>query len=523
MKNEYDHAAAPSSTGPAVRRRRRGMLALVASAGLVAALAVVVALAVAGGHAASAVASSSPGPTSLVGTVDAFKTAAASGGFTVQEGKLEVFDVAAMYDAGLIPSCWGYNSSAPYLSYKLPNAPGQTAPNNISDAKLEPQNKDLWCDFRLRPDEAIVFIGKTPPECKYFSYRSYIGLRWIEKAKTKNKLRRIFASLGDTTSSVAINTTGTPKGSEGGSPFDQTTVIVTSADKGTAARVKAALVEAGYSDLIVNDDIIPPTLVRMGLLKQSDTFAFLNRVAYIKDQDASDAFFGGNQGTVLRLTPTQQTAPGDLQPQPVPPLKIRGTGNTDEFTLKATLEELRAAIVAKYSKYTPDELDTSIWVGSGYDAIQQNGDALAENRDTTYLRSDDFRLPDDPGQFAIVYGVNHAAFGKVLYSSFGAYSEKTNAGVGAVAGTVLEGTAEAYLPGNPLAKYLYVWRVARSDAGDPNTLVINPGSTAETIGYKDRIFLGFRAYVEPSTKVGPVYEELVYDRVIKFAPRKSGK
>jgi hypothetical protein len=32
-------------------------------------------------------------------------------------------------------------------------------------------------------------------------------------------------------------------------------------------------------------------------------------------------------------------------------------------------------------------------------------------------------------------------------------------------------------------------------------------------------FLAFRAYVEPSTKVGPEFEEVLYDQAIKFNPR----
>jgi hypothetical protein len=32
--------------------------------------------------------------------------------------------------------------------------------------------------------------------------------------------------------------------------------------------------------------------------------------------------------------------------------------------------------------------------------------------------------------------------------------------------------------------------------------------------------VGFRAYVEPQTKVGPSYTEIVYDRVIKFSSHK---
>jgi hypothetical protein len=531
MRHALDNALTTQAAGARMRGGRAGWV--------LTALALAAALLVTGGLAAPAgasalpagaagparlTASPPPDPESLAGTVDAFK-AAASSGFTVQEGKLSEFDIAAMYDAGLIPSCWAYNGSTPYLVYKLPDAPGQKAQNNLTDAQLVPEDEGLWADYRLRPDEALVFIGRTPPECTYFSYRGYLAVRYFDELRTKDKRRRVFASLGDTTSSVRIKTTGTPADpvtgkAMQGDPFEKTTVIVTTADKETAARVKAALVQAGYSPRIVNDDIIPRDLVRMGLEARNDTFTFINRVAMIKDPAAESAYFGNPQGTVLRLTPKQETLPRDLVPYPVPALLVRGTGNCNEFTLKPTLEELRSAIVAKFSKYAHKELDSKVWIGEGYDAIQQGIDGLGENRDTIYLRSGNFLLTKDPSDFAIVFGVNHSAFGKVLYSNFGAYSDKILAGIGAVTNDQLGGTADAYLPGNPLAKYFYVWAVARQPVPGLNTLVVQPGKTAETIAYDNRMFMGFRAYVEPSTGVGPYYAEVLYDRVIKFGRKK---
>jgi hypothetical protein len=60
-------------------------------------------------------------------------------------------------------------------------------------------------------------------------------------------------------------------------------------------------------------------------------------------------------------------------------------------------------------------------------------------------KRDSFTLADDADEYLIVYGVNHAATGKTIYSNFGMYGEKTINGVGAVANEALTGTAEAYL------------------------------------------------------------------------------
>jgi len=36
----------------------------------------------------------------------------------------------------------------------------------------------------------------------------------------------------------------------------------------------------------------------------------------------------------------------------------------------------------------------------------------------------------------------------------------------------------------------------------------------------DELMIGFRAYVNPTTGVGPSYEEILMDKVIHFRPKK---
>jgi hypothetical protein len=83
------------------------------------------------------------------------------------------------------------------------------------------------------------------------------------------------------------------------------------------------------------------------------------------------------------------------------------------------------------------------------------------------------------------------------------------------------GTAEEFLPGNPLAKYFYVYKIARHcDRGDSVPCIEVPtGPGAAGIPLSQPALIGFRAYLEPSTKVGPTFEEVLYDRAIKFNPR----
>jgi hypothetical protein len=441
-----------------------------------------------------------------MGSVEQFKSALEKDGFTVQEGKLEVLDIAKMADLGLIPCCWGNNPSTPYMVYKLPPAPGQTSHNNVSDAPLHPENKGLWDDFKLREDEAIVFIGSTPPDVDYFSYRSYLAGR----LQPDGTFKRVFASLGDTLNNMTIKTGG------GNGPMDSPTVIVTTADEGINERVHTAAIASGFSRGIINDDIISTRFVKMGLEQGDDSFAFIHRIAFFKDSKAGDAYLGKPHGTVLRLTPKNQAK--EQKPHSVPNLRVRGTGDTSELDLLGDMDKLRQAILKKYQGLQANELGTSIWLPEGYYAIQKSLDVIGENRDTTYLRADQFTLADDPNEFLIVYGVNHAATGKATYSNFGIYGAKLINGVGAVSNHDFTGTAEEYLPGNPNAKNLYVWKVARRANGNKQCLEVPFSVGAAGIDLGQEGFIGYRAYLEPGTKVGPFWSEIVLDRAIKFSP-----
>jgi hypothetical protein len=417
-----------------------------------------------------------------------------------------------MYDAGIVPSCYGNNAQAPYMCCKLPKAPGQTTNNTVSDAPIKPENKGLWADYRLRPDEAIVFIGKTPPQCSYFSYRSYIAVRYFPE---EGKSRRVFGSLGDPANNMTINTMGTPDGAQG-DPFEQYTVLISTADKGVDRRVRDCLASAGFSMDIVNTDVIPSGLVKMGLDAEDDTFTFIHRLAFFDDAQAGQDYMNNAQGTVFRLTPDQET---QLEPFEVPQARVRATGDNAELDLAGALEELHQAILSKYANLQATDLGTSVWWLQGYDGIQRGADVLGDNNDAVYLRTDQFTLGDDPQEFLILYGVNHTAFGKSIYNNLSIYGADILNGVAGKENVSLAGTAEEFLPGNSAAKYLYVCKVARSAAGDPNCLEVPTGPGAHGIPLTAQAFVAYRIYLDPQTKTGPFWFELLYDRALKFSPR----
>jgi len=443
------------------------------------------------------------------GDTDAFGVVLEQDGFVVQEGTLGVIPIIDLFNMGMLPSCYGNNPSTPYVICFAPPPPGQSAIAEDPEDVDTLDGKTL-IQYRLRADEAIVMIGRTPPSCSYFSYRSYMYDQFSPDAGER---KRIFASLGDTLNLLTIKTSGTPDGEEG-NPFDQDTIIIVTADKSIDQRIRAAAQEAGFSPSIINTDVIPFSLVNMGLEEDADKFLVLLRLAFFQDRQAGEAFMSHPPMRVFRLTPTETTTPN---PYETPDLRVRGTGDTSEFDLLSALEDLRQAILAKHGPANATELVTSVWLYEGFDAIQRGVDVIGENRDTVYLRSEEFTLVNDPNEFLIIYGVNHTATGKAIYSNFGVYGAAHVNGIGAVSNQQYAGTAEAYIPDHPAAKYLYVWKVSRCCNGEPNCLMVPWGVKAYGVDLDESGFIAFRAYVEPETKVGPIWSEVVYDRVIKFS------
>ena len=69
---------------------------------------------------------------------------------------------------------------------------------------------------------------------RYFSFDLYLMDRTYG-----NETRWIYGTLGDTLNHLVINTEGTPNG-QPGNPFNQTSIVVTTADKGIDQRIRAA-------------------------------------------------------------------------------------------------------------------------------------------------------------------------------------------------------------------------------------------------------------------------------------------
>ncbi len=470
-----------------------------------------------------------------VGNVNAFKQALEKDGFTVQQGELGFYDVIKLYNQGLLPSAWGNNPTTKYIAYFVPAAPGYKVDKKPSMlAKALGFSGNATAYFRLRPDEAIVFVGRTPPECRYFNFDVNLFSRTYG-----NKTLWPWFDLGDPLNMEIIKTDGTPNGTAG-NPFNQTTMIVTTADKGVDQRIRAVAESVGYSDGIINTQVIPSPMLNMGLENNSDTFTIYIRPALFKDKQVGNDYINSTPATIFRITPNKSTK---LDPYNVPELRVRGTGEA-EFGLTPDLNKLRQAILTKYSGLNAIELPTSQWYPDANEAFQRGISTYGPNNDACYLwtanqtlssqtppfnnisqyygfsRNPPITLGNDTNEFIIVYGVNHVAAGKATYQNIGLFGANAWNGIGAITDQDFNGTADAYLPGDTNAKYLYVYKIARHSNGDPHCYEVPYGVGAYGINLDQPLMIAWRIYLEKATKIGPSYSEIMYDRAIKFSPKK---
>lgn len=470
-------------------------------------------------------------------------------GFIVQEGELRYYDVLKLVSRGLIDTAFANNAGAPYASYILPPAPNQQPLIGQRPPKIyNPDSPDNYPPnviygtpgtyYKLRPDEAIVLIGQTPPPAYYFSFRSYLGFAgnkpdkdYSDTITTGNAetgpYHFIGASMGNQINNYRIKTDNTPD-----SPFNSNTIIITTADRNINRQMRDALSESGFREDIMNDDNIPIGLVNMGLEKGKDNFSFLMRASNWIDYDAGWNYIYNlkDYTKVLRITP--KTPSSTINPWPVPDLGIRETGTTEFQTAqnaRRELDYLRNQIIKKYGSEGYDHVDlkSNFWILEGYEGIFQDVPVYFDNRDAVYLKTDNFKLETDD-DFVIIYGVNHLQTGKATFFNTSFYgAEHWNGVVGANITNESQSnySAKEYFPSNyENSNFYYVLKMARKKE-EGNEAIIpystgNPQGSAYGVDNNEEAYVGFRIYLDKETKLGPAPFDIIWDHAILFTKEK---
>jgi len=472
-----------------------------------------------------------------------FKQVLTAMGFTIQEGVVDFPDVLDMGCKCQLPSCFGNNPSSPYGIFVLPPAPNQeaTVPNPYSEWFTEDKTyPEGWSWFwRLRADEAVVFLGTTPPEMDYFGFTAYLfdcHRAGINPPKCISQTRPprpppasaidrfpLFASLGDTINNQVIHVSGNE-----GNSFLKDVVFVLAAHQNVERQVRVALYLAGYPDKMINTYVISPNLVRLGVESEKDTLTFVLRMASEMTPALQKYILSAK--SLFRISPTNPIPPSDFRPLRLPDLRVRGTGRT-EVAFLPLVDLLGQAIIDAYPGYDAHRIFTVNWY-EGYNCIENGQNCFGDNRDTPYIipsfdpvtckPNQDLTLSE--GEFYVAYGVNHTASGKATYSNISVIGWDKKSSPLVIDNKGMVGSASYYLglsPFNPIANKLYAVVFARPGncVGPPNHCLEVGYDCVNGVGADEPMVLAFRAYLEPETNVGPAYSEIVIDRIIKFKPK----
>lgn len=472
-------------------------------------------------------------------------------GFIVQEGSLRYIEILKLASEGKSSTALGNIVGAPYATYILPPAPDQEL---SSERRLpviyDPDSPDKYppnldfilpgLHYKLRPDEAIILIGQTPPPAVYFSFRSY--LTFVENKPHKDYSDTITAgnpctgfyhfigaSMGDQINNYGIWTDKTPYGNAG-KPFDASTVIITSADKKVYRYMRDALADSGYSPGIINNDFIPMDLVNMGLERGKDHFSLVMRANIFENPEIGWDYIYNiyKYFTVLRITP--QEPYNASHPWPVPALKAKEICTTEfqaACAVRDKLDYLRNKIIDKYKspEYDVVDLDLNLAIPDNYEGILQDNNVWIDNRDTIYVKTETFKLVTDD-DFVVVYGFNNIQSRFATFINVSLYGDELWNGV---AGTVftddLQYSTDEYFPEcDDSGKDYYVVKLARYDT-EGNEIII-PYSTGNTIGSaygvdnNQKVFLVIRMYLNQKTKVASAPFDIIWGHAILFTKKK---
>jgi hypothetical protein len=477
---------------------------------------------------------------SALDKVDALKETLQRARFSLTEGQFTYWDMVQATCQGKVPQAANNPWPNVYLSLQLPPHPGVTPPL--------PYDR-YW---QLGEDEAIVLVGQTPPGVKFFSYQTITVM-------VPGIQHRMMLPVGDSINMGTIRTIGSDKN-------NRPIVYIITGNRETERRVRAAALKAGYPEAIINVETISPVIAPLGVGAKGTWFMLPHRLAVTLDPAAVEEYAKNPPYKAFRVTPNQPLA---ADPEPVPVLRVQGTGHT-EMPLYPSLKLLRQAILDRYPGMPAKELDTSITHDTAlpdnhvvilekpFVALQRGIDPWGVSRDNASLTSYPwFRLREGEDEFVIVYGANHETAGKTTYASFTLYADKDR-WFGLKDSTITSNNYDAdgqagdsarrfLCPDDPSdcpadVQYLYAWKVARHCNGEDFCMEL----TAEFVDMNgqpyqcnlydwyaepsDPPLLGpfdldaadmsitWRSYVEPATNVGPEDNELLYDRAIYFGP-----
>jgi hypothetical protein len=448
---------------------------------------------------------SPPGFGSVFPPASQLASALLDSGYSVRMGEANKQFPIQYCLTGYTPNANGNNVGVPYFGIQLPPPPGLDSLYSI------PLN------YNIRSDEAVILIGKTPPKCKYFSYRSYLMNRYYDFPPPP-KRKKINASLGETTSLYRMRP-DLPLDSM----FSRKFAIIMAADSILAMQVKNIILDASpeIAAADIHFDILPPDdLFRCGIAPTADWTNFLHRVSLFDDTAAQNAYMNQPPLEVIQVT---RTAPAPQVPFSFHPLLPTASGIT-EFNLFPNVETLENGIYDTYhASYDIIWLSSTPFNLGSYTAIQQGVDALGDNHDCLYTFTNDFLLGEN--DIAIAYGVDHTQTGQAVYNNVILYGKEYFDGFGGITNMMMAKSARQFISDTLIADRMYAYCFSRHPVpGNPYVFIVpsDSNNTLSGINPDDAAFLCTRTYVNSITKISPDPLEVVIDRFVLLRPKGVG-
>ena len=432
--------------------------------------------------------------------------------FTVEEGSFEIFETQ---DCAALDHCWANNPTSPYAFFLMPLGDGEPDPDPEGRS---PHGLGTRSIFRLQPDEALVFVGTTPPPSPYFSFTAYVFNRFeadLDGDPPYDDRIETYASLGDSLNHLSLATTG----DTADTPFNEQTVVIVTGDRGVDASLRRLLVTAGFPDSMVNTLLIPrfeadgvTPLARMGYQNEDDVFNVLVRIA---NPDALEvgsdirAWLDDPGGRVFRV---RRRWPRALEPFALPPLRTQGTGIAED---PIPLNWLVRRIEDRYFDLcTRTLISIPAPFEDGYFCLDNVVRCFADCRDTPYLFGTVKLGP--PPEAIIVAGHNHEKSGKASYVNITVTRISDATAFYSIVLRDLEGSADVYLPDHPDKDDVWQVKLSRDCQGEPFCYEVSD----EQVQHDEWFNIILRAYLEPATRTSPRVmpvrsSELVFPRIIK--------
>jgi hypothetical protein len=390
--------------------------------------------------------------------------------------------------------------------------------------------------FQMSEIDAIMWLGCTPPDLEYFSFRSYMFSTALEPFPKRIESEiPIFASLGDSVNNLRFHTSG---GSVSPNNLNKTGGLIISANIPTAQIITDTLISNGFPENSMNYDWMPSSILNMSSVPHTpfdgnmiqEAYQMLYRVSIFHNEEDGERYT--NSAFPIRMFHPPSTIEKDLAPLPTQIEKGTGTNENEyENDLNSLTSETISFWENKQCHQTRQVQLYPIDIEGILNCIPNGINCGGDNRDAAYFSDYDASYtlqPEGNASFLMVTGVNHNVSGKATYANLvvesapqdqGVFNVSCNGRVG-VNSNVYEGTASIFAPDLENTNALYAFAVSRNCtalsllAGDGELGCLDV--TSDMVSETDPFRVVSRAYLEAATTTGPSYDELLWPLVTEF-------